>query len=137
VISPTALTRCDHRNRAGTPVGAGVPANRNLIRALMYTEEVPVTTSIAPRLVAATILTIPAVQHVAPAAAAKPTAGAVGLMFLVVVVMAGILLAVVASAARSLVAALAELARLAAVMMSAVILTAIAILTVVALMAHH
>jgi hypothetical protein len=103
----------------------------------MYTEEVPVITSIAPRLVAASILNMPAAQHIAPVAAAKLAGDAVGLMFLVVVVTVGILLAVVASAARGLVAALAELARLAAVMMSTVVLTAVVIVTVVALLAHH
>jgi hypothetical protein len=103
----------------------------------MYTEEVPVTTSIAPRLVAATILNMPGAQHVAPVAAAKLAAGAVGLILVAVVVMAGILLAVVASAARDLLAALAGLARLAAVMMSTVILTAVVIVAVVALLAHH
>jgi hypothetical protein len=66
----------------------------------MYTKEVPVTTSIAPRLVAATILTMPGVAHVAPVAAAKLAARAVGLMLLAVVAMAGILLAAMASAAR-------------------------------------
>lgn len=103
----------------------------------MYTEEVPVTTSIAPRLVAATILTMPGAQHVAPVAAAKLAADAVGLVLLTVVVMAGILLAMVASAARDLLTALAGLARLAAVMMSTVVLTAIVIVTVVALLAPH
>jgi hypothetical protein len=103
----------------------------------MHTEEVPVITSIAPRLVAASILNMPGAQHVAPAAAAKLAADAVGLMFLVIVVTVGILLAVVASAARGLVAALAELARLAAVMMSTMVLTAVAIVTVVVLLAHH
>jgi hypothetical protein len=76
--------------------------------------------SIAPRLVAASILTMPGAQHVAPVAVAKLAADAVGLMLLVVVVTVGILLAVVATAARGLLAALAEMARLAAVMMSTV-----------------
>src|SRR5690349_14335730 len=74
-------------------------------------KEVPVT-SIAPRLVAATILTMPGAGHVASATAAKLPVGPAGLMLLVVVVMVGILLAAVASAARGLIAALAELARL-------------------------
>jgi len=95
------------------------------------------TTSIAPRLVAATILTMPGVQHVAPVAATKLAADAVGLMFLAVVVTIGVMLAVVASAARGLVTALAELARLTAVMISTVVLTAVVIVTVVALLAHH
>ena len=103
----------------------------------MYTEEVPVTTSIAPRLVAAAILTMPGAQHIAPVAAAKLATNAVGLMFLVFMVTVGILLAVVTSAARGLLAALAELTRLAAVMMSTVVLTAVVIVAVVALLAHH
>jgi hypothetical protein len=93
--------------------------------------------SIAPRLVAASILNMPGGQHVVPLAAARLAADAVGLMFLVVVVTVGILLAVVTSAARGLVAALAELARLAAVMMSTVVLMTIVIVAVVAFLAHH
>ena len=114
-----------------------MPANRNPHTHLVYAEGSPVIPSIAPRLVAASILTMPGTQHVAPVAVAKLATDAVGLMFLVVVVTVGILLAVVATAARGLLAALAEMARLAAVMMSTVVLTVVVIVTVVALLAHH
>jgi hypothetical protein len=130
------LTRRDPRNHAGTPVAAGVPATRNPIRTLMDTEEVPVT-SIAPRLVAATHLTMPGAGHVVAAAAKPAAADTAGLVLLAVLVVAGILLAAAISAARGLAAALAELARFAAVMMSAVVLTTVVILMVLALLIYH
>lgn len=130
---PPAVTVAHH---AGTPVGPGVPAI-GTPTLTFFRKEVPVVTSIAPRFAAATLLTMPGAWHVAPAAAAALPAGLTGLMLLTVVLIAGVLLASAASAARGLVGALTELARLAAAMTSAMILTAVVVLTLLILLIHH
>jgi hypothetical protein len=93
-------------------------------------------TSIVPPLATATTVAVSCLSHLTPLVASRTAV--VGSLGAVVVVMAAIfcfvLLAAVASAARSLVTALAELARLGSALLSALLVTALVVLVLLALL---
>ncbi len=89
--------------------------------------------SIAPQVALATARTVSHLGTVAAASAAGPAAGGLVLVAMVVI---GLFLTAVASAARGLATVLAQFVRLASAMTSAVILMFVVVLTAVALLIH-
>jgi hypothetical protein len=85
----------------------------------------------------ATVLAAPDLRSLAPAAAAKLAAQAIGVTLFMALLVIGAFVATVASAARGLAAMLAEFVRLATAMLSAMVLMLIVILVAVALLIHR
>jgi hypothetical protein len=93
--------------------------------------------TIAPHMVVATILAAGHLGHPRLTLASKAAAQVAGGITLMVLVLAVIILAALASAARGLTALLSEFVRLAAATVSAIFIMAAAAVLAVALLLHH